>query len=87
LFGISDNRFVALFLTHFNQVDVLLKRGAEAFDGIDRIVEFLPLAHQILRFLSVIPDGRIFRALVQIAKALVCLIPVKDASSAGLWPA
>jgi len=47
----------------------------------------LALAHQLLGFLGIVPDRRIFSLEVQPLQTLLGRFPVKDASSAGLWPA
>jgi hypothetical protein len=59
----------------------------EPLEAIDRILELLALAHQLLGFLRIIPDRRIFSLGVQPFETFLSRIPVKDASSAGLWPA
>ncbi|OAE40853.1 hypothetical protein A7J42_11715 [Brucella intermedia] len=56
-------------------------------DAIDAVFQLLALAHQLLGFLGIIPECGIFSFLVEIAETFYRLIPVKDASSAGLWPA
>ena len=43
--------------------------------------------HQFLGFGGIVPERGILRAHVQIVETLDCLIPVKDASSAGQRPA
>jgi hypothetical protein len=47
----------------------------------------LALAHQLLGFLRVIPDRRVLSLGVQPFQTFLGRFPVKDASSAGLWPA
>jgi hypothetical protein len=58
-----------------------------AFDAIDALIQLLALAHQLLGFLGVVPEVGILCLVVQPVQSSYRLIPVKDASSAGLWPA
>jgi len=87
LFGFRHDLRIALLLAHGDEFDIIAKRLVKALDRADRFVEMLALAHQLLRLRRIVPDRRIFRLLVQMIEALEGLIPVKDASSAGLWPA
>ena len=78
---------VALFLAEFDQADIVFQRLGQAFDRRDAVFEALALAHQLLRFQRVVPEAGILGAHIQVFKPLYGLIPVKDASSAGLSPA
>jgi hypothetical protein len=79
---------VALFLAKLDQLDDCRSSACvEALDGLDAVFQALALAHQLLRFLRIVPEVGVLGAHVQVIKSLQRLIPVKDASSAGLWPA
>ena len=78
---------VALFLAELDQPDIVVERLRQAFDRRDAVLEPLAFAHQLLRFRRVVPEVGVLGAHVQVVKPLYGLIPVKDASSAGLWPA
>jgi hypothetical protein len=41
------------------------------------------LAHDLLRLLGLVPEGRIFGERVQVVEAPESVVPVKDASSAA----
>ena len=51
---------------------------------LDAVFQRLALPHQLLGFLRVVPEGGVLGAHVQVIEPLQRLIPVKDASSAGL---
>jgi hypothetical protein len=70
-----------------DQLDIVGQRLLDLAHAIDAVVERLALAHQLLRFLRIVPERRIFGAVVQVIKTLYGLIPVKDASSARQRPA
>ena len=53
----------------------------------EELVELLTLAHHFLGARRIVPELRIFRSRIQFIQSDQGLIPVKDASSAGLWPA
>ena len=85
--GILDDRLVALFLAKFDQLDIVVELLLHGLDATDAVVELLALAHQLLGFLGIVPEVRILRLVIQPVQSSYRLIPVKDASSAGLWPA
>src|SRR5690606_10488770 len=85
--GLGNDGGVAFFLAEFDKADIVLERLAEPLHRTDPVIEALALAHQLLGLLRIVPERRIFRPHVQVIKSLQRLIPVKDASSAGLWPA
>ncbi len=82
--GLVDDRLVALFLAELDQADIVFERLRDALHGLDAVLEALALPHQFLGFLRVVPEGGVLGAHVQVIKSLQRLIPVKDASSAGL---
>ena len=57
----------------------------EVFERAKPILEFGPLAHDLLRGLRIVPKVRIFGLNVQFGKAAGGCIDVKDASSAIPW--
>src|SRR5690606_16127734 len=85
--SLLHHAFVALFLAELDQPDIVLKSLRKRPDGGDVLLKRLALAHQLLGFLRIVPEGRILRTHVEVIEALYRFIPVKDASSAGLWPA
>ena len=85
--GFVDNRLVAFLLAELDQADIVLERLGDAADTLDAVFQRLALPHQFLGFLRVVPEGGVLGAHVQVIKPLQRLIPVKDASSAGLCPA
>lgn len=87
VFGVLDDAFVALFLAHFDQLDVIVHRLFEPLHAGNAVIQLLALAHQLLGFLCIVPEVRILGLVVQPVQSSYRLIPVKDASSAGLWPA
>jgi hypothetical protein len=54
--GLGDDIRIALLLAHLDELEIVGELGFEPLQSIYRIVEMLPLAHQLLRFLGVIPD-------------------------------
>ena len=75
---------------HFGKLDDLDRVGqlALGFDNrLDRRLQTIALAHQQLGLLGIVPEVRGFGFRVQLVKAFLGSIPVKDASSAGPLPA
>lgn len=85
--GLRDDRRIALLFTEFDELDVVVELLLEAAQAIDAVIELLALPHQLLRLGRVVPERRVFRLVVQPVQSSYRLVPVKDASSAGLWPA
>ena len=85
--GFLDDLGVLLLLAHGDEFDIVLQRLVQAVHRADGGVQELAFAHELLRFGRIVPDGRIFRLVVQQVEAFERFLPVKDASSAGLWPA
>ncbi len=86
-FSILDDIRIALFLAELDELDAVAHLGFQRAHAADGVVEVLALAHQLLRFAGIVPKRRVFRLVVQPVQSSYRLIPVKDASSAGLWPA
>ncbi len=85
--GVLDDLVVAFHLAEFDQLDIVFKLLLERLDAIDAVIQLLALAHQFLRFGGIVPEGRILCLVIQPVQSSYRLVPVKDASSAGLWPA
>ena len=86
-FGVGHQGGVAFGFGHFDHAGGVGQLILKASDGAERGVEFLAFAHQLLRGLRIIPQAGVFGLGVQFVQAAVGDIPVKDASSAGQWPA
>jgi hypothetical protein len=86
-FRVGHHGRVILRLGHLDQAlgvrQVVLNPG----DRRDGAFQLLAFAHQLLRGLRIVPQRRVFGLGVQFVQAAVGGIPVKDASSAGQWPA
>src|SRR5206468_3068075 len=78
---------VVFGLGEFDQAGRIGKLVFERAHGRHRLVQSLTLAHQLLGFLRIVPDRRVFGARVQFIEAADGFVPVKDASSAGRQPA
>ena len=85
--GFLDDGILALGLAELDEFDRLVEVAAELRDGADLLIEPVALTQELLRLLLVVPEIGRFREGVQLLEAFRCDIPVKDASSAGLWPA
>lgn len=59
LFGFADDVVIALFLAKRDQVDIVVKLLFERTYAADSIIEMLALAHEFLRFGSIVPEGRV----------------------------
>lgn len=86
-FRLRHDTLVAFFLTKLDQADIVFQRLGETLDRRDAILETLAFAHQLLRFQRFVPEACVLGANIEVFKPLYGLIPVKDASSAGLSPA
>ena len=87
LLGLRDHRRVVLGLGHFGQTLRVGQLGLYFAHRRKPFLQPLTLAHQLLGFLRIVPDGGVFGLGVQLVEAADGLVPVKDASSAGRWPA
>jgi hypothetical protein len=87
LLGVLNDLLVAFHLAEFDEIDVFLQLRLELSDAGNAVVELLALAHQLLRFLRVVPQIRVFGLVIEPVQSSYRLVPVKDASSAGLRPA
>lgn len=87
IFGVLDDLIVAFHLAEFDQLDIVLELLLQRLDAVDAVIQLLAFAHQLLGFGGIVPEGRVLCLIVQPVQSSYRLIPVKDASSAGLWPA
>jgi hypothetical protein len=87
VFCLGNDAFVTFFLTEFDEADIVCQSLRQTFDRADSLFERLALTHQLLRFDGVVPEAGIFGKNIEVFKPFQGLIPVKDASSAGLSPA
>jgi hypothetical protein len=83
LLGIGDDRRVALRLAEFDQLDRLVKVALDAAVALDRLVEPVALAQDLLRLVRIVPQFRVLGPVVQLGETPVRGVPVKDASSAA----
>ena len=75
-----------MIFAELDECHAVLEASLQITIGVDRALELLTLAHDLLRRFGVIPEARILRALVQLGKSLLGGIPVKDASAGGRGP-
>ena len=87
LLGVGDHGRVVFGFGEFDQARRVGELVFERAHGGHGVVQPLALAHQLLGFLRIVPDRRVFGARVQFIEAADGLVPVKDASSAGRQPA
>ena len=85
LLALLDRALIAFGLAELDQHSGIIELALERADRQDARLEIRPLAHQKLRLGGIVPEGRALRKRVQLGKALLCLVPVKDASSAIRW--
>ncbi len=85
--GFLVSLLVTLFFREFCEFDIVGKCLLERMLTLDRLGQAITFFHQRLGFVGVVPEIRIFGALVQLFQTSVGFIPVKDASSAGPDPA
>jgi hypothetical protein len=83
LLRLLDDRLVALRLAELDEAERVVDLALDAAVALDRTVETVALAQRLLRLLGVVPEVRVLRRGVQLGEPPVCVIPVKDASSAG----
>ena len=78
--------FLVLGLTELDQRDAVLEIALELLVGVDRALELLTLAHDLLRRLGIVPELGILGPVVELGQPGVSGIPVKDASAGGRGP-
>jgi hypothetical protein len=81
--GLGDDALVALGLPQLDQPERVVDLALDPAVSLDRPLEFIALAQRLLRGVRVIPQVGILGGRVQLGETPVCVIPVKDASSAG----
>ena len=85
--GLGDQLRLAFGFGHRDEAFRVRKLVLEASHGGQRRIQPLALAHQRLGVLRLVPDGGVFGLGVQLVETAEGFVPVKDASSAGRWPA
>ena len=80
--GIGDHRRIALSFRHRDQFQGIGDISLQLDDAFHRGGDLVPFAHHLLCGGGVVPQRRIFGAVVQFRQAAFGDIPVKDASSA-----
>jgi len=80
--GFLDDALVTLGLAQLDELDRVLILLLDALVAIDQMFEAGALTRDFLRLVGVVPEVRVFDLGVQLGKAPVCDIPVKDASAA-----
>src|SRR6185436_15278398 len=85
-FAFGDRGVVILSLAKLDERHAVFEPALQITIGIDRALELLALAHDLLRGFGVVPEARVFRLLVQLGETLLGRIPVKDASAEVLGP-
>ena len=78
-----DDGRVAFGLAELDQLDRLIDLALDAAVAVDGAVEAGALAQYLLRLGRIVPQLGVFRLGVQLGKAPVGNVPVKDASSAA----
>ena len=81
--ALGRHRRVAVGLGQRDQFQRVGDFGFQLLHRLDLRCEVVALAHHLLRGGGVIPQRRVFGAVVQFGEAGLCGIPVKDASSAA----
>ena len=77
---------IVLGLAQLDQRDAVIELALELLVGVDRALELLALAHDLLRRLGVIPEPGILGFVVQLGEPGVRGVPVKDASAGEREP-
>jgi hypothetical protein len=81
--GLGDDCIVVLGVAEFDQFDGLLDFALDAPIALNRALQLVALAQDLLGGRGVVPELGVFRLGVQLGEAPVCDVPVKDASSAA----
>ena len=83
LLSFGNNRCITLLLAHGDEFAVVNHGLIDALNSGDAGLKILPTAHQLLRFLRIIPELGAFGFGVQLGQFAQRIVPVKDASSAA----
>ena len=81
--GFGDDRGVAFCLAELDEAKLIVELALDPTIAVDGAVELVALAQQCLREGGLFPQLGVFRLGVQLVEAAGCVVPVKDASSAG----
>ena len=87
LLGVGHQSGVAFGFRHLDHAGGVGEFIFQRAHGAERRVQLLAFAHQFLRGLGIVPEGGVFGLGVQFIQPAEGFVPVKDASSAGRWPA
>ncbi len=79
----GDDRGVAFCLAELDEAKLIVELALDPTIAVDGAVELVALAQQCLREGGLFPQLGVFRLGVQLVEAAGCVVPVKDASSAG----
>jgi hypothetical protein len=82
-FGFGDDAGIALRLAELDELELLVELARDLTIAADRAIELVALAQQRLCRRRLLPEIRIFGLGVQLIETTRCVVPVKDASSAG----
>jgi hypothetical protein len=82
-FRLGDDRLIALRLAELDEAELVLKLALDAAIAFDRPGKLVALAQRRLSRFRLVPEVRVLGLRVQLFEPSRCVIPVKDASSAG----
>jgi hypothetical protein len=80
--ALGDRACVILGLAKLDQRGGVVQVLLQALDRGDSVLKFVALAHDVLRGVGVVPEFGVLGLGVQLGKASLSGVPVKDASSA-----
>jgi hypothetical protein len=83
LFGVRNDRLIALGLAEFDQLDGFGEVALDAVVALNGLFEPVALAQDLLRLVRIVPELRVLGLVVQFGETPVRDVPVKDASSAA----
>ena len=85
-FALGDRSGVVALLAELDQRDAVLQLPLELLIGIDRALELLALAHDLLRGLGIVPQLGVLGAPIELGGPRLSGVPVKDASAGAQGP-
>ena len=81
--GLGDDCGVALRFAELDEAELVLELALDQAIATDRAIKLVALTQQRLRRRRILPQIGVLRLGVELVKAARCVVPVKDASSAG----
>jgi hypothetical protein len=78
----KDASFILLGFSKLDECQGIIMVALKSLDGIDLCFKTVSLTQEFLRLFRRIPKIWSFRKSIQFCEALLCWLPVKDASSA-----